>query len=91
MKKFLPVIFAFAGGLLMTASCNKGDDNPYGDWRCTCFISKAVKQDTVIIFEKDTAVLIANDMDKESAMAFCETTKLGYSDTLGTAAKCDLK
>jgi uncharacterized protein (DUF697 family) len=91
MKKFLPVILAVAGGLLMTASCNKGDDNPYGDWRCTCFVTKAMKQDTVIVFEKDTAILIANDMDKESAKAFCETTKQSFVDTLGSAALCNLK
>jgi hypothetical protein len=91
MKNFLPVIYAISGGLLLMASCNKGDDNPYGDWKCTCFINKARLQDTVVVFDKDTAVLLANDMDKESAKAFCETTKQGYTDTLGTVANCTLK
>lgn len=88
MKKLLPVAALLVGIL---SSCNKGDDNPYGDWRCTCFITKNYYISGTKYTMKDTAVLYADDMDKESATSFCTTSQLGYVDTSGSFAQCSLK
>lgn len=90
MKKLLPAA-ALLFSVIYLLSCNKGDDNPYGRWRCTCFINKYYFVDTNKFLMRDTAVLFAENMDKESATAFCSSTQSGYSDTLGSAATCKLK
>jgi hypothetical protein len=90
MKKLLPTA-ALLIGILYLSSCNKGDDNPYGDWRCTCFITKNYVISGTKYTMKDTSVLLAEDMDKESATAFCNTTQLSYVDTIGSFAKCAIK
>jgi hypothetical protein len=95
MKKLFPVVLALLSGFILYTSCNKGDDNPYGDWKCTCFVAKNVTiitgTDTVKTVAKDTVYLTPYDMDKNTATSFCEQAAKGYKDTLGTTATCTLK
>ncbi len=93
MKRILPIVVLLTGTLLV-ASCNKGDDNPYGDWKCTCFVTKMGKWnpgDTVFTPRFDTVYLMANDMDKNTAKTFCEQAKTSYVDSAGSTASCSLK
>jgi hypothetical protein len=93
MKKLLPV-FALLSGIAILASCNKGDDNPYGDWKCTCFVTKMVyltPSDTVRSPILDTVYIAENDMDKNTAKAFCQKSATSYKDTIGGMANCILK
>jgi len=93
MKKLLPVV-ALLSGIIFWVSCNKGDDNPYGDWRCTCFVTKYVylpPADTVKTIKLDTVYLNADQVDKNTAKSFCEQSQKGYTDTMGGSAKCIIK
>ncbi len=95
MKNTFPFAALLVCGLLYFASCNKGDDNPYGDWRCTCFVtsidSVITPTDTILVPQLDTVFLTANDMDRTTALSFCEQAKKGYTDTVGGSAACKLK
>jgi hypothetical protein len=95
MKKLFPLVVAVACGLLFFVSCNKGDDNPYADWKCTCFVTQVdslrTPTDTIPIFTYDTVYLQANDMDRVSAESFCKQAQVGYTDTLGSVGACKLK
>lgn len=91
MKKLLLALTV--AGVAFT-SCNKGDDNPYGNWKCTCFVTTMLYQhpeDTVRTPRLDTVFLNANEMDKNSAKTFCENAKTSYVDTFGSRATCTLK
>jgi len=91
MKKLL---LALAVSGVVLTSCNKGDDNPYGNWKCTCFVTTMVyinPEDTVRSPRMDTVFLNANEMDKNSAKTFCENAKTSYVDTFGSKATCTLK
>ena len=93
MKIKLPIV-ALLTGAIFAVSCNKGDDNPFGDWKCTCFVSKMDywnMGDTVRTARLDTVYLTANDMDKNTAKNFCDQAKVSYTDTVGSTAKCSLK
>jgi hypothetical protein len=93
MKRILPIV-ALLTGTLLVSSCNKGDDNPYGDWKCTCFVSKMDYWnvgDTVRTARLDTVYLLANDMDKNTAKSFCDQAKTSYVDSVGSTATCNLK
>jgi hypothetical protein len=94
MKKLLPVV-ALLSGLIFWAACNKGDDNPYGDWKCTCFVNKMVylPGDTVLSPFRDTVFLSVNDVDKNTAKNFCEQAKKSFTDTalIGSSASCTVK
>ncbi|MBL7692636.1 MAG: hypothetical protein JNM41_13680 [Flavipsychrobacter sp.] len=93
MRRILPIV-ALLTGTLLVASCNKGDDNPYGDWKCTCFVSKMdywTAGDTVRTARLDTVYLMANDMDKNTAKSFCDQAKTSYVDTFGSTATCNIK
>jgi hypothetical protein len=90
MKKLL-LALAVAATLY---SCNKGDDNPYGNWKCTCFVTTMLyvhPEDTVRSARLDTVLLNANEMDKNSATAFCKNAQTSYVDTFGSNATCTLK
>ncbi len=92
MKKLLLALAV--AGLVILNSCNKGDDNPYGNWKCTCFVTTMVylqPEDTVLSPRRDTVFLNANEMDKNSATTFCQNAKASYTDTLGSTATCTLK
>lgn len=91
MKRSFAVTALLLSGILYLASCNKGDDNPYKDWRCTCFVTHYYFIDTVKKSYLDTVVLAADDMDKLSATSYCNTTQAGYVDTIGSFAKCNVK
>ncbi len=93
MKKMLPLI-ALSFGTLFVLSCNKGDDNPYSDWRCTCFVTKYVyltPTDTVLHPKLDTTYLTVDDVDKNTATTFCQQAASGYTDSAGSTAKCIIK
>ncbi len=91
MKNFLTVTFVLACSMLALVACNKGDDNPYKNWRCYCFVNRAVFEDTTIYLVKDTTVLYVENMDYQSAKLFCASAQTGYVDTFGSYATCDLK
>lgn len=95
MKKIFALVAILAGGLMFFSSCNKGDDNPYADWKCTCFVTHLTyvidPPDTVIVPVFDTVYLQANDMDKVTALSFCQQAQMGYTDTIGGSAACKLK
>lgn len=81
-------------GISLLASCDKGDENPYGNWKCTCFVTRMVyisPEDTVLKPRYDTVYLNANEMDKASAKKFCEQAKTSYTDTIGGSATCLFK
>ena len=92
MKRSFAVTALLLSGILYLASCNKGDDNPYKDWKCTCFVTHYYYfSDTVKKTRLDTVTLAADDMDKLSATSFCNSSQAGYVDTIGSFAKCTLK
>lgn len=96
MRKLLPALFAVFACISIFVSCNKGDDNPFGDYKCTCFVAKSQLKivppdDTVVEIIYDTVYLKAHDMDKNTATSFCTQAQAGYTDTLGSSAKCNLK
>lgn len=88
MKKFVPVAVVLSV-VAFFSSCDKGDDNPYGNWKCTCFVTKTYTTPNIV----DTVVLNQNDMDKNTAKTYCENAKKGYiaSDTGAVTATCTLK
>ncbi len=85
MKKLIPIALLLLTSGAVLQSCNKGDDNPYGDWKCVCFLEQKLYN------LKDTVVLYENDMDRNTAKAFCEKAKQGYIDSSGTTADCNIK
>jgi hypothetical protein len=95
MKKLLTVPALLLCAFTFLASCNKGDDNPYGDWRCTCFVTKIkyvyTATDTITTPILDTVYLQANDVDKNTAKSFCEQARMGYTDTVGGTAACTVR
>jgi hypothetical protein len=95
MKKMYALLIAVLGCTSLLTSCDKGDDNPYGDWKCTCFVTKVsyliIPPDTTIITTLDTMYLNAMDMDLNTAKSFCERRQTGYTDTLGGKAVCTIK
>lgn len=95
MKKIYALLIAALGCSSLLSSCNKGDDNPYGDWKCTCFVKKVsyiiIPPDTTIVTTLDTNYLNAMDMDMNTAKSFCERRQIGFTDTLGGTAVCTLK
>lgn len=93
MKKWLLTLTVLSGFAFLS-SCDKGDDNPYGNWKCTCIVSRLVylhATDTVKSPKLDTVYLNANEMDRNSAMTFCNQAKKSYTDTLGGTANCIFK
>lgn len=94
MKKYLLTTIALISGALYFVACNKGDDNPYGTYNCTCIVSKYYivysGPDTLKKSIMDTVYLKAENMDYKSAEAFCNKAKSGYTDTLGSSAACEL-
>ncbi len=95
MRKLLTIAVSLFVGLSFFASCDKGDDNPFGDYKCTCFVARSELQiippDTFIVIKYDTVYHTANDMDLKTATSFCAQAQAGYTDTLGTSATCKLK
>lgn len=87
MKKLIPVAIALISMALLP-SCDKGDDNPYGNWKCTCFVTRTYSPTLQYI---DTIVLNENDMDRNTAKAYCEKAKEGFMDTTGVVADCKIK
>jgi len=94
MKKLLPVV-ALLCGITFFSSCDKGNDNPVGNWRCTCFVESYVylsPSDTVKSLKKDTVYLNANNMDQNTAKTYCQNAKSGFADTvLKQSATCTVK
>ncbi len=89
MKKLFPVAIALLSPVLL-ASCDKGDDNPYGNWKCTCFVTTAGTGSTFV--HTDTVVLYENDMDRNTAKSYCDKAKIGYDSlSIGRVADCKLK
>ncbi|GAA4469763.1 hypothetical protein GCM10023093_29760 [Nemorincola caseinilytica] len=91
MKRSFAITAILLSGILYLASCNKGDDNPYKNWKCTCFVTQFYYIDTVKKTFFDTVTLKADNMDKNSATSFCTSAQTGYLDTFGSFAKCTLK
>lgn len=88
MKKFTTVAITLLLSMGAFMSCNKGDENPFNDWKCTCFVTTT---DTVSS-HIDTVVLALDNVDKANAESLCTKSQAGYVDTtLGRSATCKLK
>jgi len=88
-------LLVVVAGLTILSSCNKGDDDPFGDWKCTCFVKKIgyiyTPTDTTQYITLDTTYLSAFDMQKSTAKSFCERAQLNFTDTFGNSANCIVK
>jgi hypothetical protein len=90
-KVLLTAGFACAAALTFTA-CNKGDDNPYGNWKCVCLVKQYYfVNDTTVAYRNDTGYYTLDAMDRNTAKSFCDKTQVSYTDTLGTIANCLFK
>lgn len=84
MKKLLPIAAtALLTGFIIVSSCKKKDDNPTGNWTCTCVVTVAGTTTTYPITYTSQA--------KNTAQASCTTAQAAYISAGASAATCTFK
>ncbi len=84
MKKLLPIAAtALLTGFIIVSSCKKKDDNPVGNWTCSCTVVASGVTTTPSFTYSSTA--------KNTATASCASVQSGYIAVGATSATCTLK